>query len=61
MKETTGELNMTVVTIVAIAVLAGILALMWPNITNWIQNSFGVGASNTCPAGQTWVDGVGCQ
>ena len=61
MKEATGELNMTVITIVAIAVIAGIMALMWPQITNWIQNSFGVGADTTCPTGQTWVEGKGCQ
>ena len=61
MKEARGELNMTVVTIVAIAVIGGILALMWDPITNWIQNSFGTGANTTCPAGQTWVEGQGCQ
>ena len=47
MKEATGELNMTVITIVAIAVIGGILALMWGPITNWIQNSFGAAAGTT--------------
>lgn len=41
MKEATGEVSMTMVTIVAIAVIGGILALMWDPITEWIQNSFG--------------------
>ena len=44
MKEATGELNMTVITIVAIAVIGGILALMWDPITEWIRDSFGAGA-----------------
>ena len=61
MKEATGELNMTVITIVAIAVIGGIMALMWQPITEWIQGSFGVGASSSCPPGQVWVDGQGCR
>lgn len=60
MKEATGELNMTVITIVAIAVIGGILALMWGPITNWISGSFGTGAATTCPEGQRWVEGQGC-
>ena len=32
MKEATGEVSMTVVTLVAIAVIGGILAFMWPTI-----------------------------
>ena len=47
MKEATGELNMTVITIVAIAVIGGILALMWGPITNWIKSSFGQAANTT--------------
>ena len=47
MKEATGELNMTVITIVAIAVIGGILALMWDPITEWIQDSFGAAAGTT--------------
>lgn len=59
MKEATGELNMTVITIVAIAVIAGIMALMWDDIQAWIENSFGFGANNACPPGQTW-NGTDC-
>lgn len=38
MKEATGELNMTVVTVVAIAAVAGFFyAFVWPNIRNSIM------------------------
>ncbi len=47
MKEATGEVSMTMVTIVAIAVIGSILALMWKPITNWIQDNFKNAASNT--------------
>ena len=47
MKEATGEVSMTMVTIVAIAVIGGILALMWDPITDWIQTSFGGAAGQT--------------
>ena len=46
MKEATGEVSMTVVTLVAIAVIGGILAFMWPTITNSISNLWG-GAENS--------------
>ena len=36
MKEATGEVSMTVVTLVAIAIIGGILAFMWPTIQNSI-------------------------
>ena len=32
MKEATGEVSMTMITIVAVAVIGGILALLWPQI-----------------------------
>lgn len=60
MKEATGEVSMTMVTIVAVAVIGGILALLWPQIQNWIQNSFTNTGNNTCPQGQTW-NGTSCQ
>lgn len=47
MKEATGEVSMTMVTIVAIAVIGSILALMWKPITNWIQDNFKNAAKNT--------------
>ncbi len=36
MKEATGEVSMTVITLAAIAIIAGILAMMWPTISNKI-------------------------
>lgn len=47
MKEATGEVSMTMITIVAVAVIGGILALMWDPITEWIQDSFGGAAEET--------------
>ena len=41
MKEATGEVSMTVVTLVAIAVIGAILAFMWPTIQNSITNLWG--------------------
>ena len=41
MKEATGEVSMTVVTLVAIAVIGAILAFMWPTIQNSISGLWG--------------------
>ena len=38
MKEATGEVSMTVVTLVAIAVIGAILALMWTPMKNKINS-----------------------
>ena len=46
MKEATGEVSMTVVTLVAIAVIGAILASQWGNISNKIGNLWGNGESN---------------
>ncbi|MBR4619300.1 MAG: hypothetical protein IKO49_08350 [Bacilli bacterium] len=41
MKEASGELNMTVVTIIAIAAIAGFFTIfLWPNIKNSITNQW---------------------
>ena len=56
MKEATGEVSMTVVTLVAIAVIGGILAMMWPNIKATITNLWNPG---TCPAGQYYNPNTG--
>ena len=51
MKEATGEVSMTVVTLVAIAVIAAILTLMWPNIQNRIEGLWNnVGGEQYDPA-----------
>ena len=50
MKAATGELNLTVITLIAIAAVIGFFWMMWPNIKNainsqWsnIQNDRGAG------------------
>ena len=53
MKEATGEVSMTVITLVAIAVIGGIVALMWPNIKSTITGLWGDGAK-ACAKGQYW-------
>ena len=40
MKEASGELNMTLITIVAIAALAAIMAAFWPRIKNTINSKW---------------------
>jgi len=40
MKEATGEVSMTMVTLIAIGVIAAILAFLWPNIQGWIEDAF---------------------
>ena len=50
MKEATGEVSMTVITLVAIAVIGAILAAMWPTIKNTISDLWSKGGS--CPPGQ---------
>ena len=47
MKEATGEVSMTVVTLVAIAVIGAILALFWKPITQKISNLWGSGENKT--------------
>lgn len=46
MKEATGEVSMTVVTLVAIAVIGAILALFWQPITNKINGLWESGGNN---------------
>jgi len=58
MKEATGEVSMTVVTLVAIGVIGAILAFMWPTITNSITRLWGHAGDSACnnvpcPDGQT--------
>ena len=54
MKEATGEVSMTVITLVAIAVIGAILAFLWPTIKNAINNLWNPG---TCNAGYYYKDG----
>jgi len=70
MKEATGELNMTVVTVVAIAAVAAFFyAFVWPGIQNSITASTYCAMAN-CNDDNTnctykdengeWVDGLDC-
>lgn len=58
MKEATGELNMTVVTIIAIGAIIAFFWVMWPQIKNTIGNTWNSvnqdSNSTTCPTGQYW-------
>ena len=47
MKESTGEVSMTVVTLVAIAIISGILATQWGNIQNYITGLWGEAGNST--------------
>lgn len=63
MKEATGEMNMTVITIIAIGAIIAFFWAMWPTIRNTISNTWtGVAGNGTkvCPAGQQW-DGKACK
>lgn len=40
MKEATGEFSMTVVTIIAIIVIAGVIAVLKDPLTNFVKNTF---------------------
>jgi len=40
MKAATGELNLTVITIIAIAAVIGFFWMMWPNIQNSISTQW---------------------
>ena len=41
MKEASGELSMTLVTIIAVGVIVGIFAAFWPQIEKAINNRWG--------------------
>ena len=48
MKEATGELNMTVVTIVAIGAVIAFFWVMWPKIQTTINNTWGGVQGESC-------------
>ena len=52
MKEASGELNMTLVTIIAIAAILGVFTFLLPTIRQTIQNRWNDNANQT-------VDGAG--
>lgn len=49
MKESLGELNLTVVTMIAIAAVIGFFWLMWPNIQNALNSQWS-NISNSGPS-----------
>ena len=51
MKDATGELNLTVITLIAIAAVIGFFWLMWPNI----QNSLNTQWANISSGGPAYV------
>ena len=60
MEKATGELNLTVITVLALAALIALFWVLWPTLQNWIQGT--VNNTQVCPAGQTWNAGSGrCQ
>lgn len=40
MKDATGELNLTVITLIAIAAVIGFFWIMWPNIQNSLNSQW---------------------
>ncbi len=46
MKAATGELNLTVITLIAIAAVIGFFWMMWPNIKNSMNQQWGNISSN---------------
>lgn len=46
MKEATGELSMTTITIIAIIAIAGIVSWLAPAVKNYVQKSWGNLANN---------------
>lgn len=57
MKEATGEVSMTIVTLVAIAVIGAILATQWDTIKNYITDLWGSGQSSTSGSYSNAVNG----
>jgi len=64
MKEATGEMNMTVVTIIAIGAIIAFFWFMWPQISETISDTWDSiendsNQSRSCPNGQYW-NGTSC-
>lgn len=48
MKAATGELNLTVITLIAIAAVIAFFWMMWPNIQNSLNSQWENISDNTC-------------
>ena len=57
MKDATGELNLTVITLIAIAAVIGFFWIMWPNIQNSLNTQWNnISGNNGAPAGTIVVE-----
>ena len=55
MKEATGEMNMTVITIIAIGAILALFWFLWPQVKNRITSTWDdIGGDHNCPAGTYW-------
>lgn len=58
MKEATGEVSMTVIVIVAVAIIGGIIVALGPTIKNTISAKWGNADRAACESGGgTWIEG----
>ncbi len=57
MKEATGEVSMTVIVIVAVAIIGGIIVALGPTLKSTIEKKWGNSDKAACESGNgTWVD-----
>ena len=56
MKEASGELSMTVITIIAVAAILGIISIFLPGIMNSIGNNWNQAADSGITVGQGGTD-----
>lgn len=57
MKEATGEVSMTVIVIVAVAIIGGIIVALGPKLKETIETKWGNSDAAACRSGNgTWVD-----
>jgi LPXTG-motif cell wall-anchored protein len=55
MKEATGEMNMTVITIIAIGAILGLFWFLWPQVKNSIFKTWDdIGGDHNCQPGTYW-------
>ena len=55
MKEATGEFSMTVVTIIAITVIAGLITFLAPKVATYINSNWSnMTADHGCKSNQVW-------
>lgn len=58
MKEATGEVSMTVIVIVAVAIIGGIMVALGPTIKSTIESKWGNSDRSACiSGGGSWTEG----